>query len=112
VRVSVQLINADSGFQLWSERYDRRMTDLFALQPVQAMAKAKSAANKALELDGRLAEAHATLAYRATHHDWDWAAAEVTPSDSRSGSPPLTLIRSYSRRIPIADSPARVNFPL
>jgi TolB-like protein/Tfp pilus assembly protein PilF len=168
VRVSVQLINADNGFQLWSERYDRRMTDLFALQddftlaiieqlkvelleqeklallrrhpgdldaynlylkgryywakrpqginkaieyfllaiekdprsalaragladcyvtlgswengtlpPVQAMAKAKSAASQALELDGRLAEAHATLAYRATHYDWDWAAAEA-----------------------------------
>jgi TolB-like protein/Tfp pilus assembly protein PilF len=168
VRVSVQLVNADTGFQLWSERYNRRMTDLFALQdditlaiieqlkvellekekvallrrhpadldaynlylkgryhwgkrpqginkaieyfllaiekdprsalaragladcyatlgswengtlpPVQAMARAKSAANKALELDGRLAEPHATLAYRATHHDWDWEAAEA-----------------------------------
>jgi TolB-like protein/Tfp pilus assembly protein PilF len=168
VRVSVQLVNADNGFQLWSERYDRRMTDLFALQdditlaiigqlkvelleneklallrrhpgdlgaynlylkgryhwaqrpqginkaieyfqlaiekdprsalaragladcyvtlgswengtlpPRQAMAKAKSAASKALELDGRLAEAHATLAYRTTHHDWDWPAAEA-----------------------------------
>jgi TolB-like protein/DNA-binding XRE family transcriptional regulator len=32
VRVSVQLINADNGYQLWSGRYDRRMTDLFALQ--------------------------------------------------------------------------------
>src|ERR1700736_1620269 len=32
LRVSVQLINADNGFQLWSGRFDRRMTDLFALQ--------------------------------------------------------------------------------
>jgi TolB-like protein/Tfp pilus assembly protein PilF len=168
LRVSVQLINADNGFQLWSERFDRHMIDLFALQdditlaiieqlkvellekerlallcrhpgdleaynlylkgryywaqrpqginkaieyfhlaierdprsalaragladcyatlgswengtlpPVQAMAKAKAAANKALELDSRLAEAHATLAYRTTHHDWDWATAEA-----------------------------------
>lgn len=168
LRVSVQLINADNGFQLWSERFERRMTDLFAMQdeitlaiieqlkvellekeklallgrhqgdleaynlylkgryywaqrpqgihkaieyfelaidkdprsalaragladcyvtlgswengtlpPVQAMAKAKSAASKALELDSRLAEAHATLAYRTTHHDWDWATAEA-----------------------------------
>lgn len=168
LRVSVQLINADNGFQLWSERFDRRMTDLFALQdeitlaivgqlkvellekerlallvrhpddleaynlylkgryywahrpqgitkaiehfqlaidknpssalaragladcyvtlgswengtlpPVEAMAKAKTAASRALELDGRLAEAHATLAYRTTHYDWDWTTAEA-----------------------------------
>ena len=168
LRVSVQLINADNGFQLWSERFDRRMTDLFALQdeitlaivgqlkvellekeraallvrhpndleaynlylkgryywaqrpqginkaidhfqlaidknpnsalaragladcyvtlgswengtlpPVEAMAKAKNAASRALELDGRLAEAHATLAYRTTHYDWDWTSAEA-----------------------------------
>jgi TolB-like protein/DNA-binding XRE family transcriptional regulator len=168
LRVSVRLINADSGFQLWSERFDRRMTDLFALQdeitlaiieqlkvellekeklallgrrqgnleaynlylkgrhywaqrpqginkaieyfdlaigkdphsalaragladcyvtlgswengvlpPVQAMAKAKAAATQALELDSRLAEAHATLAYRTTHYDWDWTTAEA-----------------------------------
>jgi TolB-like protein len=168
LRISVRLVNATNGFQLWSERFDRRMTDLFALQddvtlaiigqlkvdlletekfallgrhqgsleaynlylkgrfywaqrpqgiakaieyferaiakdsnsalalagladcyatlgswengtlpPLQAMAKAKSAATKALELNGRLAEAHATLAYRTTHHDWDWATAEA-----------------------------------
>jgi TolB-like protein/Tfp pilus assembly protein PilF/DNA-binding XRE family transcriptional regulator len=168
LRVSVRLINAANGFQLWSERFDRRMTDLFELQddvtlaiisqlkvevleteklallnrqqgslqaynlylkgryywaqrpqgiakaieyfersidedprsalaragladcyvtlgswengtlpPVVAMAKAKSAATKALELDGRLAEAHATLAYRTTHYDWDWDTAEL-----------------------------------
>jgi TolB-like protein/Flp pilus assembly protein TadD/DNA-binding XRE family transcriptional regulator len=168
LRVSVQLIDADNGFQLWSERFDRRMTDLFALQdeitlaivgqlkvellekeraallvrhpndleaynlylkgryywaqrpqginkaidhfqlaidknpnsalaragladcyvtlgswengtlpPVEAMAKAKTAASRALELDGRLAEAHATLAYRTTHYDWDWTTAEA-----------------------------------
>jgi TolB-like protein/Tfp pilus assembly protein PilF len=168
LRVSVRLIDAVNGFQLWSERFDRLMTDLFVLQddltlaiisqlkvelleteklallhrqqgnlkaynlylkgryywaqrpqgipkaieyfersidedprsalaragladcyvtlgswengtlpPVQAMAKAKSAATKALELNGRLAEAHATLAYRTTHHDWDWETAEA-----------------------------------
>ena len=168
LRISVRLVNATNGFQLWSERFDRRITDLFALQdevtlaiigqlkvdlletekfallgrhqgsleaynlylkgrfywaqrpqgiakaieyferaiakdsnsalalagladcyatlgswengtlpPLQAMAKAKSAATKALELNGRLAEAHATLAYRTTHHDWDWARAEA-----------------------------------
>ena len=168
LRISVRLVDAGNGFQLWSERFDRRMTDLFALQdeitlaiveqlkvellekdrlamlgrrhgdleaynlylkgryywaqrpqginkaiehfelaiakdpqsalaragladcyatlgswengtlpPIEAMARARSAADRALELDGRLAEAHATLAYRTTHHDWDWDSAEA-----------------------------------
>jgi TolB-like protein/Tfp pilus assembly protein PilF len=168
LRISVQLINAANGYQLWSQRFERQLTDLFELQdeitlaiiselkvelletdkqvllrsrstdlqaynlylkgrfywaqrpqgiskaieffqlaidrdprsalaragladcyatlgswengslpPIPAMAKARAAANKAVELDGRLAEPHATLAYRATHHDWDWRTAET-----------------------------------
>jgi len=48
-----------------------------SLPPIVAMAKARAAANKAVELDERLAEPHATLAYRTTHHDWDWSIAEA-----------------------------------
>lgn len=168
LRISVQLINAANGFQLWSERFERLMTDLFELQdeitlaiiselkvellekdkqelvrrhsfdleaynlylkgrfywaqrpqginkaidffqlaiardprsalaragladcyatlgswengslpPIIAMAKARAAANEAVALDERLAEPHATLAYRTTHHDWDWSIAEA-----------------------------------
>lgn len=32
VRVSVQLIKADDGFQLWSETFDRELDDIFAIQ--------------------------------------------------------------------------------
>ena len=32
VRVTVQLVDVDNGYQLWSERYDRGMEDVFALQ--------------------------------------------------------------------------------
>ncbi len=32
VRVTVQLVDAKNGFQLWSERYDRQMEDIFAVQ--------------------------------------------------------------------------------
>jgi serine/threonine protein kinase len=32
VRVTVQLVNTDNGFQLWSERYDREMKDIFDVQ--------------------------------------------------------------------------------
>ncbi len=168
LRVTAQLIDAGNGYHFWSERYDRQMTDVFAIQdeitlaivkqlkvelltkerlsvlakrheslesynlylkgrfywsqrpqgiakaieyfsqaidkepssararagladcyvtlgswengtlpPLEAMAKAKEAASKALELDSRLAEAHTSLAYRTTHHEWDWETAEA-----------------------------------
>ncbi len=32
VRITVQLVNASDGYQLWSERYDREMEDIFAIQ--------------------------------------------------------------------------------
>jgi tetratricopeptide (TPR) repeat protein len=38
--------------------------------------KARAAALKALELDGNLAEAHASLAVIARNYDWDWQTAE------------------------------------
>ncbi|HUE52527.1 MAG TPA: tetratricopeptide repeat protein, partial [Terriglobales bacterium] len=45
------------------------------LPPTDTLPKAKAAAEKALELDDTLAEAHAALAY-ATFFDWDWQGAE------------------------------------
>jgi len=32
LRVTVQLVNVDGGYHLWSERYDREMEDVFAIQ--------------------------------------------------------------------------------
>ena len=32
LRITAQLIDADSGFQLWSETYDRELDDIFAIQ--------------------------------------------------------------------------------
>ena len=32
IRVTAQLINAEDGYHLWSERYDRELTDVFAIQ--------------------------------------------------------------------------------
>jgi len=43
--------------------------------PGDAYGKARLAAQKALEIDGGLAEAHAALAEVLLHHDYDWAAA-------------------------------------
>jgi serine/threonine-protein kinase len=32
LRISVELVNASDGYQIWSERYDRDMEDIFAIQ--------------------------------------------------------------------------------
>jgi TolB-like protein/Flp pilus assembly protein TadD len=47
-----------------------------SVPPREVMPKALGAVTKALELDGALAEAHASLAYIKIHYDWDWDGAE------------------------------------
>ena len=32
LRITAQLVNVDDGYQLWSERYDRQLEDVFAIQ--------------------------------------------------------------------------------
>ncbi len=48
----------------------------FVMEPHQAFTSAREAANKALELDDGLAEAHTSLALVHWLYDWDWAAAD------------------------------------
>jgi TolB-like protein/DNA-binding winged helix-turn-helix (wHTH) protein/Flp pilus assembly protein TadD len=57
-----------------------------------ALSRAKAAALKAIKLDDTLAEPHASLAFIAETHEWDWATAEreyrraleLNPSDART----------------------------
>ncbi len=57
-----------------------------------ALSRAKAAALKAIELDDTLAEPHASLAFIAETHEWDWATAEreykraleLNPGDARA----------------------------
>jgi serine/threonine-protein kinase len=166
LRITAQLVNVVDGYHLWSERYDREMVDIFAIQeeislaivdklklkllgeikgelirsytedieaynlylkgryfwnkrtggdlkraieyfeqaierdgryapayagiadsyndlpnyssfsPDEAYPKANEAALKALELDDKLAEAHASLGLIKSEYDWDWDGAE------------------------------------
>jgi len=46
------------------------------LPPAETMPKAKAAAARAVALDDRQSEAHATLGEVNTWYDWDWAAAD------------------------------------
>ena len=41
IRVTVQLVDAKNGFQIWSERYDRQMEDIFDVQDEIATAIAE-----------------------------------------------------------------------
>ncbi len=164
VRVTAQLIKAADGFHLWSETYDRDLTDIFAVQDDVAKAvaaalhvtllgptsaapavpqenveaynavlqgryfqdrenlekaagyfeqalkvdpnyaaawaglavvrrgqagagslpleegyrQAREAADRALALDGNLADAHVQIGVIKTRHDWDWVGAEAS----------------------------------
>jgi serine/threonine-protein kinase len=54
IRVTAELINATSGYHLWSERYDREIADVFAIQDeiAQAIAVALELKLSALERRG------------------------------------------------------------
>jgi serine/threonine protein kinase/TolB-like protein/Flp pilus assembly protein TadD len=51
------------------------LADYNVLPAKEVIPKAQAAAGKAIELDGTLAEAHASFAW-ALYHQWDWAGAE------------------------------------
>ncbi len=52
------------------------LSDYGFVPPKEAFPRAKEAALKALELDGNLAEAHASLGFIKTHYDWDRSGGE------------------------------------
>lgn len=61
VRVTAQLVDATSGMQLWSERYDRELDDIFALQSELSLKIVASTAVTLSERDSR------RLVHRGTH---------------------------------------------
>jgi serine/threonine-protein kinase len=59
LRITAQLVDVRDGYHLWSERYDREMTDVFAIQDEIAAAvasrfKVATASPNAIEPDRRL----------------------------------------------------------
>ena len=83
IRVTAQLINIADGYQLWSERYDRDMTDIFAVQDEISAAivdalKVKLAPAKILHPPINLEAYHALL--KARH-----AALLLTPETAQLG---------------------------
>jgi tetratricopeptide (TPR) repeat protein len=74
-----QAIEADPNYALayagLADAY-RARTVGGEMPSAEFMPKAKAAANKAIEIDDTLAEAHANLGHIIFWYDWDWAAAE------------------------------------
>jgi serine/threonine-protein kinase len=54
----------------------RRLPITSDIEPKEAFPLAKAAAQKALEIDDTLADAHSVLGWVALWYEWDWAAAE------------------------------------
>jgi TolB-like protein len=76
IRVTAQLINAEDGYHLWSERYDRELTDVFAIQDEIATAIAGALRVK-LDLAPRpyVPDLAAYEAFLQGRHHW----AKLTP---------------------------------
>jgi TolB-like protein/tetratricopeptide (TPR) repeat protein len=60
VRITAQLIQVDNGFHLWSETYDRELTDVFAIQDEIANEILKQLRSKLLADDVVVAQAKRT----------------------------------------------------
>ena len=74
-----QAIKLDPKFALAYARLSEVYGSLPAypyMSPKEAFPKAKAAAEKALEIDPTLAEAHTFLAYAQVIYDWNWTEAE------------------------------------
>ena len=70
IRVTAQLINAEDGCHLWSERYDRELTDVFAIQDDIAQAIAGALQLKLVANPARHTPAFAAYEalLKARHH--------------------------------------------
>jgi eukaryotic-like serine/threonine-protein kinase len=73
VRVTAQLVKAADGFHVWSERYDREMTDIFAIQDEisAAIARQLQVSLSARAMSRRkVPKVEAYEAYLASRHEW------------------------------------------
>ena len=83
IRVTSQLLDAGTGNHLWSERYDRELTDIFALQDEITASVIAAIEPKLVAAEGLRAEARSSsdldawdLVARALFHFWRFTAAD------------------------------------
>jgi adenylate cyclase len=65
LRITVQLVDANNGFHLWSDRYDRQMEDVFAIQEEIATNVVDALGLRLQERERRLIEKRPTEDFRA-----------------------------------------------
>jgi len=99
VRITAQLIDANSGGHIWAEQYDRELTDIFALQDeitarVAAAIQPKLwAAEDVRGTKRSIGDLDAwDLVARAMSHQW-----KLTPADSRTA---ISILRQAVQRHP------------
>jgi serine/threonine protein kinase/Tfp pilus assembly protein PilF len=72
-------------------------SEVVGLSPTEQAAKAREVAQRALELDETLAEAHLALAEIRLQHDWDWAGSDREFRRALELNPNLTIaLHRYS----------------
>jgi serine/threonine protein kinase/Tfp pilus assembly protein PilF len=65
------------------------------IKPAQGHGRARALAQKALELDDMLAEAHTSLGYTQLFYDWDWEAAEASFQKAIEINPSYSLAQYW-----------------
>ena len=99
VRITSQLLDGVSGNHIWSERYDRELTDIFALQDEITASVTSAIEPKLLAAEGLRTEARSTddldawdLVARALSHFW-----KLTATDSAAA---ISILRQAVQRHP------------
>jgi TolB-like protein len=99
VRITGQLIDATTGNHIWAERYDRELTDIFALQDEITASVTAAIEPKLLAAEGIRSETRSIedlnawdLVARALSHFWKLTAAESKTA--------VTILRQAVQRYP------------
>ena len=125
IRVTAQLINAIDGYHLWSERYDRELADVFAVQDEIATAivgalKLKLASDAPRRYTPKLPAYEAYL--KGRHHFLKYTEEALARSteyfeqavalDAAFAAPHMALAASYLHQAVEGVRPARALMPL
>ena len=95
VRITGQLVEAETGRHIWAERYDRAMDDVFALQDEMTMNVVA-----AIEPSLRQAEVERVKRKRPENLDAYDLVLRATPRRRDAGKPPCGLCHCWNARSP------------
>jgi adenylate cyclase len=82
VRITAQFTDAETGHQLWAERYDREIGDIFAVQDEITAAIVAAVEPELLEVEERRASRTANLAAYDLVQRGNWHHNKFTPADA------------------------------